>query len=418
MNLCKKVAAFFINFKTICTTPGVWPFLGLGLASQASVNLIGGTLKYWFRTESVDLSKIGMFGLVMLPYTLKFLWAPFIDRINLPFAKNIGRKKIWGFISQGLLIYFLFLLSLASPTQNLTGVFFVCLGIAFSSSTQDIVVDALRIDTLTGDRLKEGTSAYQLGARIGMLAAVAGMIFISGYVSWRTAYQLSIILMLLGVISLCFVHEKKASVEPVHFQELIITPFKDLVLRNKNFGLLCLFVVAYKLCNGILGPMAYPFYYDVGFTAQQISIVSGTFGVFVTMFGVILGGVAMLKYNYRFLLFRLGFIEMFTSLAFAGLALVGPNMPLFFAVILFDNILAGMGGAVWVAYLSSLCNRKYSGTQYSFLTALNMVPLSIISASGGILAEKAGWPIFFILTGIVMIPALIIIRKTSLIEGK
>ena len=421
------------KLKTMCTKGAVWPFLGLGLASQAPVNLIGGTLKYWFRTEGVNLGEIGLFGLVLIPYTLKFLWAPFIDQINLPFATQIGRKKVWGLLTQVLLMIALFMMSMASPKQNLIGVFIVCLTIAFASATQDIVIDALRIDTLEGDELKEGTSAYQLGARLGMLGTVAGMIFLSDHVSWQTAYQISIIGIVLGFISLCFVHEKKAEVKTVNFQELIIDPFKDFILRNKHFGLLCLFVVAYKLCNGVLGPMAYPFYYDVGFSAKQISIVSGTFGVFVTMFGVVLGGIAMLKCAYRPLLFRLGFIEIFTSIAFAGLALGGPNMPFFieefmskitgvqaclgpslfafFAVILFDNILAGMGGAVWVAYLSSLCNRKFSGTQYAFLTALNMVPLSVIASSGGFLAQNMGWPMFFMFTGVLMIPALFMLKK-------
>ena len=295
------------KLKIMCTKGDIWPFLGLGLASQAPVNLIGGTLKYWFRTEGVDLGQIGLFGLVLIPYTLKFLWAPFIDRINLPFATRFGRKKIWGLLTQLFLMFCLFMLSLANPAHNLTGVFIVCLMIAFASATQDIVIDALRIDTLQGDELKEGTSAYQLGARIGMLGAVAGMIFLSAHVSWQTAYQISIMAIVLGFISLCFVREKKAEIKPVNFNELIVEPFKDFVVRNKHFGLLCLFVVAYKLCNGVLGPMAYPFYYDVGFTAEQISIVSGTFGVFITMLGVILGGIVMLRYNYRPLLFCLGF---------------------------------------------------------------------------------------------------------------
>ena len=146
------------KLKTMCTKGDIWPFLGLGLASQAPVNLIGGTLKYWFRTEGVDFGQIGLFGLVLIPYTLKFLWAPFIDRINLPGATRFGRKKIWGLLTQLFLMCCLFMLSLANPAHNLTGVFIVCLMIAFASATQDIVIDALRIDTLQGDELKEGTS--------------------------------------------------------------------------------------------------------------------------------------------------------------------------------------------------------------------------------------------------------------------
>ena len=146
--------------------------------------------------------------------------------------------------------------------------------------------------------------------------------------------------------------------------------------------------------------MAYPFYYDIGFTAEQISIVSGTFGVFITMFGVFLGGLLLLKFKYRPLLFWLGFIEVLTSVAFAWLALIGPSMRAFFVVILFDNILAGMGAAVWVMYLSNFCCREFSGTQYAFLSALNMIPLSIIAGASGWLAKMMGWPIFFTFTGL------------------
>jgi len=160
-----------------------------------------------------------------------------------------------------------------------------------------------------------------------------------------------------------------------------------------------------------LGPMAYPFYDKIGFTAEQVSIVSGTFGVFVTMAGVFLGGLLLLKFKYRPLLFWLGCLEILTSLSFAWLAALGPNMPAFFAVILFDNILAGMGGAVWVVYLSNFCNKKFSATQYAFLSAINMVPLSILAGASGWLAEVMYWPLFFTFTGWLMIPALWMIHK-------
>ena len=157
--------------------------------------------------------------------------------------------------------------------------------------------------------------------------------------------------------------------------------------------------------------MAYPFYYDIGFTAEQISIVSGTFGVFVTMFGVFLGGLLLLKFTYRPLLFWLGCIEILTSLSFAWLALIGPSMSAFFMVILFDNILSGMGTAVWIVYLSNFCSRQFSGTQYAFLSALNMIPLSIIAGASGWLAKVMAWPLFFVFTGWLMMPALWMIHK-------
>ncbi len=388
--------------------PQVLAFLGLGLASQAPVNLIGGTLKYWFATLNIDLAKIGLFGLVLLPYTLKFLWAPFIDEVNLPGAKRFGRKKLWGLLAQLFIMLFLFMLSVSNPNENLMYVFALCFGIAFMTATADIVIDALRIDLFEGKSLTQATSCYQFGARIGMLSAVAGMIFLSAHIAWQYAYQISIILIFLGFISLMCLKEKNTTKEPTSFKELVITPFKDL-LRHEKLWILAIFVIAYKLCNGVLGPMAYPFYYKVGFTAEQISFMSGTLGVFITMAGIFLGGFLALEKHIRKILFCLGFIEIFTSFAFAALANIGPSMTAFFWVILFDNIIGGMGTVAWVTYLSSLCNKRFSGTQYAFFTALNMVPLSLIASSGGWFAENMGWPLFFIMTGMLMVPALFMI---------
>lgn len=404
----------FVNklIKSLCN-PRVWPFLGLGVASQAPVNLIGGTLKYWFSTEGVDLSKIGIFSLVLIPYALKFLWAPLVDQVNLPLSKILGRKKTWGLLNQLLMMGFLILLSLSHPSEEIGYIFALCLGISFASATQDIVIDGLRIDTLEGDELKQGTTLYLAGCRFGQLAAVAGMILLSSHIAWQYAYQISTILVAIGFISLLGIHEQKTTKAVISFQKFIIEPFKDIVSRS-HFGTLCLFVIMYRLCNCMLGPMAYPFYYQIGFTAEQISIVSGTFGVFVTMAGVFLGGLVMMKFKYRPLLFWLGCLEIITSVSFAWLACIGPSMPAFFAVILFDNILAGMGGAVWVVYLSNFCSKKFSATQYAFLSAINMVPLSILAGASGWLANEMDWPMFFTFTGWLMIPALWMIHKNKI----
>ncbi len=393
--------------------PKVLVFLGLGLASQAPVNLIGGTLKYWFSQEGVDLAKIALFGLVLIPYAFKFLWAPLIDHINLPFARLIGRKKAWGLAAQIGIMVLLFLLSLSHPVEDQMRVFLLCFAIAVCSSTQDIVIDALRIDTLEGNTLKEGSAVYQLGARLGFLLAVAGMIFLSARVSWEAAYQISIGMIAVGVVSLCLVREKKAAVSRISFYDYAVAPFQDLI-RRENFLTLCVFIVLYKLCNGMLGPMAYPFYYQVGFTADDIALVSGTFGVFVTMAGIFAGGLLMVRYPYRPMLIWLGILEILTSFSFAGLACVGSSLIGFFIVILFDNLVGGIGGAVWVGFLSGLCSRTYSATQYAFLIALTMVPLSVIASSSGWFAKTLGWPGFFVMTGFLMIPALIMLRFMKL----
>lgn len=393
--------------------PKVLVFLGLGIASQAPVNLIGGTLKYWFSQQGVDLTQIALFGLVLIPYAFKFLWAPLIDHVNLPCARYIGRKKAWGVMAQAGIMILLFLLSLSHPAQEQMKIFLICFAIAVCSSTQDIVIDALRIDTLEGNSLKESAAVYQLGARLGFLMAVAGMIFLSARVSWEMAYQISIAMVAVGFASLCFVREKKAQPTKISFYEYAIAPFRDLIKRE-HFLTLCVFIVLYKLCNGVLGPMAYPFYYQVGFTADDIALVSGTFGVFVTMAGIFVGGLLMVRYPYRPMLIWLGILEILTSVAFAVLAVQGPSLALFFVVILFDNLVGGIGGAVWVGFLSGLCSRTYSATQYAFLMALTMVPLSVIASGSGLLAKTVGWPAFFVITGLLMIPALIMLRIMNL----
>ncbi len=397
----------------VMKNPSTWPFLGLGLASQAPANLVGGTLKAWLATENVDLTQIGLFSLVMLPYSVKFLWAPFVDRTDLPLARKLGRKKTWGLLCQLGVMALLFALSAVSPENQLMIMFALCMGITLFTATQDIAIDALRIDTLSGDALKQGTALYQVGARIGMLSAVAGMIFLSNYVAWSVAYKLSIGLVFIGFVSLLCIKEKSLPKESVSFQKWVVDPLKDLMSRS-NFLILCLFILFYRLCNSMLDPMAYPFYFDIGFTKSQVSLVSGTFGVFVTMFGVFLGGLALMKYQYRPLLLWLGSLEILTSLAFAALATVGPDMTTFFAVILFDNILAGMGGAVWVVYLSNFCSRTYSGTQYALLSAIYALDRFCFASASGWLAKTMGWAPFFVLTGLLMIPALVMIHQNKI----
>ncbi len=404
---------FIEKLLKVLKNPSVWPFLGLGLASQAPANLVGGTLKAWLATENVDLTQIGLFSLVMLPYSVKFLWAPFVDQTDLPFARKLGRKKTWGLACQLGIMALLFALSGVSPHNQLLLMFALCMGITLCTATEDIAIDALRIDTLSGDALKQGTALYQVGARIGMLMAVAGMIFLTNYVAWSVAYKLSVALVAIGFISLLFVKEKRLPKEPVSFKKWVVAPLKDLMARSR-FPELCVFMILYRLCNSMLDPMAYPFYFDIGFTKSQVSLVSGTFGVFVTMFGVFMGGLALMKYAYRPLLFWLGSLEILTSLAFAALAITGPDMPTFFAVILFDNILAGMGGAVWVVYLSNFCSRSYSGTQYALLSAIYALDRFCFASLSGYLAKTMGWPAFFALTGALMLPALWMIYENKI----
>ena len=406
-------------------------FLFLGFSCGLPYNLLGYSLSLWLTDAGIALSVVGLFSLVFLPYSFKFLWAPFVDRLNVPYlSRKIGRKKAWALIFQTGLVASIFALSYFSPDKNTwqfvwqytdkastlqtavipiqTYIFAVLA--AFFACSQDIVVDALRIDTLSTEELGEGAGTYQFGYRMGMLLSGAGVVALSAYVSWSLAYFWVGCFVLTGFISILFVRETAHPVTKISFKDLVLSPFSDFVVRHKQWIWILLFIVLYKLCNSVLGRMALPFYKDIGFTKQQIALVSGAFGPWITMAGIPVGGLLVMRFGILRSLFYLGVVEILTSFAFAVLALSGANLPLFFVVIVFDNIVGGMGGAVFVAYLSSLCVKSYSATQYALLSGLMMVAGSVVASYSGFWAMNMGWVLFFVFTGLIMIPALVLLK--------
>lgn len=412
--------------------PSVLIFLFLGFSCGLPYNLIGYSLALWLADTGISLPVIGFFGLALLPYNFKFLWAPLVDRIRLPYlAAKIGPKKAWALVFQIGLIISIWGLSCFSPEQNSLSTalelmdkngqpvyveiplqtYLFSFLVAFFAASQDIVVDALRIDTLKKEEFGEGAGMYQFGYRMGMLLSGAGVVAAAAYISWQTAYFVVGLVLFLGMVSTLFVHEKQQTLSNSHdsvLKAMIVNPFRDF-MRKANWYWLLVFIVLYKLCNAVLGRMALPFYQQMGFSKGEISLVSGTFGPWVTIGGITLGGLLVMRYNILKLLFALGVVEILTSIAFAIFSLFYYSLPAFFIVIIFDNIVGGMGGAVFVAFLSGLCNKAYSATQYALLSSLMMIASSVISVYSGIWAQEMGWFTFFLFTGTLMIPALILL---------
>ena len=414
-------------------------FLFLGFSCGLPYNLLGYSLSLWLKDVGVALSVVGLFSLVFLPYSFKFLWAPFVDRLNVPYlSQKLGRKKSWALVFQIGLIASIFGLAYFAPDKNTwtwswqytdeigalqtayipLQTYILAALTAFFASSQDIVVDALRIDTLTEDELGEGAGTYQFGYRMGLLLSGAGVVALSAYVSWSLAYFLVGCFVLTGFISIFWVHEKTQEPTRTSFKQLVIEPFADFIKRHQMWQLTLLFIVLYKLCNAVLGRMALPFYADIGFTKEQIALVSGAIGPWITMAGIPIGGILVMRFGILKSLLYLGFVEILTSFAFVGLAILGANVPAFFLTIVFDNIVGGMGGAVFVAYLSSLCHKNYSATQYALLTSLMAVASSFVASTSGFLAQSLGWITFFILTGILMLPALFLLNKMIRVSTK
>lgn len=408
--------------------PAVFIFLFLGFSCGIPFSLIGYSLSLWLTDANVCLAVIGFFALVLLPYNFKFVWAPFIDKIRLPFlADKIGLRKAWLFVFQCCLIISVCGLAYFAPDKNtwiysfehfvdgektrvhlpLQTYLFAFLT-AFFAASQDIVVDALRIATLKKEEYGEGAGMYQFGYRMGMLLSGAGVVAVSACLSWQLAYLICAIVLFVGLISTFFVNERNQveQQKETHFwKEMFVCPFQDFMLR-KNWYLLLLFIVLYKLCNAILGRMALPFYREMGFSKVEIALISGTIGPWITIAGIAIGGIFVVRYNILKLLLALGFVEILTSVVFGIFSLFNHSLVMFFVVILFDNIVGGMGGAVFVAFLSGLCSKQYAATQYALLTGIMMFSVSVVSVYSGIWAERMGWFLFFVFTGILMLPAL------------
>jgi len=412
-------------------------FLFLGFACGLPYSLIGYSLSLWMADVGVSLSVIGFFALVLLPYNFKFVWAPLIDKIKLPYlAYKFGPKKSWLFLFQIGLILSVFGLSLFAPDKNTwtylmngdKGDFLIPLQtylfsflVAFFAASQDIVVDALRIDTLEKEEFGEGAGMYQFGYRMGMLIAGAGVVALSAIIGWQESYALVALLLFVGLFSTFFVKEEKSNILSKNnerfWYEMIVKPFQDF-MQKSNWMWILIFIVLYKLCNAVLGRMALPFYRELGFSKAEIALISGTIGPWITLTGVALGGILVMRYPILKLLMALGFVEILTSFVFGAFSFFPNSSIMFLIVIIFDNIVGGMGGAVFVAFLSGLCSKKYSATQYALLTSLMMLAVSVISVYSGVWAEKMGWYTFFVFTGCLMVPALILLKYLILKEEK
>lgn len=414
-------------------TPHIFVFLFLGFSCGLPYNLLGYSLSLWMTDAGIALSVVGFFSLILVPYSLKFLWAPFVDRFRVPYlCRKVGHKKAWALVFQAGLILSIFALSCFGPDQNTwtwarsiadsagtrsiqvipMQTFLLALCVAFFAASQDIVVDALRIDTLDRKEFGEGASLYQFGYRMGMLLSGAGVVAAAGYLSWDVSYFIVGCFVFTGFIAILTMHEENhgsAKQNPRWFRSLVVDPFSDF-MKRRSWIVILAFVILYKLCNAVLGRMALPFYREIGFSNEQIALVSGAFGPWITLAGIALGGVLVMRYSVLKCLFYLGLFEILTSCAFAGFSIIGASMPVFFLIIIFDNIIGGMGGAVFVAYLSGLCSRRYSATQYALLASLMALSASVISVYSGVWAEYMGWPVFFLFTGVLMFPALVLLR--------
>ena len=394
------------SLRQVFTSPRIWLLVALGFASGLPLLLVGGTLSIWMKNEGVNLKTIGVFTLVSLPYALKFLWAPFLDRYALPF---LGRRRGWMLVTQLGLVGGIAFMSTIDPKQAPFMLAWASLLVSFLSASQDIVIDAWRTDTLTVEERGLGVSTYTMGYRFGIIAASPLALTLSDQVGWHQTYQVMAGLMLLGIVATFFAKEPQVARPPRNLTEAVILPFGEYFRRPGAFGVL-LFLVLYKLGEAFAGPnVTGPFTSSLGFTNTEIGAINKLPSMIAAITGGLLGGALMIRYSMRHCLYLFGVLQALTNLTFFALALVGKSYWMLIAAAVMDNLCGGMATTAFVAYLTSLCNTRFSATQYALLSALATLGGRLVSSTWGFLVTWMGWPAYFVLTVFLSAPALILL---------
>ena len=393
----------------------------LGFSAGLPFLLMFGTLTAWLSQSGIDKTSIGLFVLTGTAFTLKFLWAPLVDRLPLPFvARLLGQRRSWLALAQLVCIASLVGIGLSDPTAGLRVTVLWTVVLAFASATQDIVIDAYRIETLHENEQGAGAATYQLGYRLALISAGAGALILADTLGWQTTYIIMAGLMTLGLLTTLLSPEPKRPAQKDSSQgnrltrynewlkNSVVAPFSEFFSRPGALVIL-LFVVFYKYADGIWAAMANPFYLELGFTLTEIGVVSKTYGVVMTIIGSVLGGVMVLRLGIlKSVLF--GAVSMaLTNLLYAALALSGPSIPVLMAVISIENLANGIGGTAFIAYLSSLCNLAYTATQYALLSSFMNVARTFLASGGGWLADQVDWVTFFVITTIAGIPGVVLL---------
>jgi MFS transporter, PAT family, beta-lactamase induction signal transducer AmpG len=380
----------------------------MGFASGLPLLLTGSVLQAWLKDGGIDIRAIGLFALVGLPYTLKFLWSPLFDRYTTPL---FGRRRGWLIVTQVAVAAALVVLSFAQPSpDHLLYISMAALLVAFFSASQDIVIDAYRRETLKEDELGLGSALYVNGYRVGMLLAGGGGLILADVLSFPTMYRLMASFMF-GALVVTFLAPEPPLPEgrPRTLMEAVVLPFKDYFTRQGAWLALA-FILLYKLGDTMASAMTTPFYLDLGYSKTEIGAVVKLFGFWATIAGGTLGGIWIMRIGMNRALWLFGLGQMLSTLGFALLATVTPTTAALAAVVALENFTAGLGTAAFVGFMAALTDRRFTATQYALLSSLMGVPRVLAAAPTGWLAAWLGWAGFFVFCALIAIPGLALLR--------
>jgi MFS transporter, PAT family, beta-lactamase induction signal transducer AmpG len=391
--------------------PKMATLLFLGFASGLPLFLTGTgkTLQAWMTTAHVSLTTIGWFSLAGLPYSLKFLWAPALDRYVPPF---LGRRRGWLVITQVLLVIAIGAMSFHDPVTGLRMLAVNALLIALFSASQDIVGDAYRTDLLSMREMGAGASVWVLGYRVATLVTGSVALVLADRVSWPTVYLLLSALMLIGIVAAVLAPEPVLRESPPRtLTEAVVLPFREFFSRSGMFrGILVLvFIVLYKYSDSLAGSMTTPFLLKTGFTQEEIGVVLGGAGLIAIIVGSIAGGAVIARSGINRPLWIFAVIQALSNLTYYGLSLAGRNHSYMVFAVVIENFGLGLVSASLTAYLMTMCNKRFSATQFALLSSLMAASRDVLVAPGGKLAESLGWPSFFMITVAAGIPCLLLL---------
>lgn len=385
----------------------------LGFASGLPLALTGATLGAWLATENIDLKTIGLFALVGVPYTFKFLWAPLVDQLRMPLMSSLGRRRSWLLVIEIILCILLLITSTLSPQTQIMAIAAVTVLLAFFAATHDIVIDAYRIEILKKEEQGAGAAGVTFGYRMGMIVSGAGALFIADAFGWPAAYISMASLMFIGFLVSLVVGEREYILRPRRsaaewLKQAVYDPFREFVQRERWY-LILLFILFYKLCDAFVLALISPFLIKLGFSLTAIAGVVKTYGIAATIAGVFIGGYMIAKFGIMRSLLICAVLQILSNLVFILQARYGADMQMLYVTVTVEHITSGMATGVFVAYVSALCKIDFTATQYALLSSLAAAPRTIISSSAGFVAEGYGWEIFFIVSAALGIPALILL---------
>ena len=430
----------------------------LGFSSGLPLLLVLGTLSFWLREAGIELSTIGMVTWVGLAYGFKWLWAPLVDKLRIPFLTSLmGRRRSWLLFSQCVVLCSLLAMGFTDPQKNLSLMIGFTALTAFASATQDIALDAYRIESADLSEQAALAATYQTGYRLAMIWAGAGALALaaffttveSGYdpQAWRGAYCVMALSMVVGVVTVVLSPEptnnarettseqtvkRRQECQQKHphwserrvnlyvwFYEAACMPFMDFFIRFRWHAVIVLCLIAtYRISDVVMGVMANPFYQDLGFTKEEVAAVSKVFGVVMTLVGAFLGGLISARVGVIKTLFLGGLLSALTNLLFSWLATQGHHLPYLVLTVSADNLAAGIASVAFLAYLSGLTNVAYTATQYALFSSIMLLLPKFLAGFSGFVVESVGYNLFFIGTAVIGIPVLILVVWAGRINSK